>query len=55
LKIVRKPQTEGELSALRRSIARGVPFGGPRWTKRAVAELGLESTLRPRGRPKKGS
>ena len=55
LAIVRRAQTEGELQALRRSVQRGVPYGGPRWTKRTIAELGLEMTIRPRGRPKNGS
>jgi len=55
LKLARRVQTEGELSAVRRSIVRGVPFGGPRWTMRIIAELGLESNIRPRGRPKNGS
>jgi putative transposase len=55
LRTVNRSQTAGELAAIRRCAARGVPYGGPRWTDRAVAELGLETTLRPRGRPKKGS
>jgi len=46
-------QTEGELAALRRSVQRGQPFGGVVWTSRAADRLGLESTLRPRGRPRK--
>ncbi|MEX2174563.1 MAG: hypothetical protein WD872_09385 [Pirellulaceae bacterium] len=49
---VNQPQTEQELVAIRRSVQRGVPFGDQSWTKRAVAKLGLETTLRPRGRPK---
>jgi putative transposase len=49
---VSQPQTEAELVALRRSVQRGVPFGDATWTKRAVSQLGLETTLRPRGRPK---
>lgn len=52
---VNRPQNERELEALRRAIVRGSPYGGPRWTKRVAAELDLETTLRPRGRPKKGS
>lgn len=51
--IVHQPQTDAELLALRTSIQRGTPFGGPRWTQRAARELHLESTLRPRGRPRK--
>ena len=42
-----------ELVALRRSVERGVPYGGERWQKRTIGALGLESTLRPRGRPRK--
>jgi putative transposase len=49
---VNQPQTELELLSLRRSVQRGVPYGDESWTKRAVAKLGLETTLRPRGRPK---
>ena len=44
--------TSGELESLRRSVGRGAPFGSPVWSERTAAELGLQSTLRPRGRPK---
>src|SRR5690349_7313597 len=50
---VHQPQAEAELAALRTSINRGTPFGSAHWTKLAAARLGLESTLRPRGRPRK--
>jgi putative transposase len=53
ISLVNQPQTEAELAALRTSVHRGRPFGGPRWTQRAARELGLESTLRSRGRPRK--
>ncbi|HEY2893759.1 MAG TPA: transposase, partial [Pirellulales bacterium] len=46
-------QTEAELSGLHGSIARGAPFGDDRWRERIAKRLGLESSLRPRGRPKK--
>lgn len=46
-------QTEAEVAAIRRSITRGVPFGSETWTEKMVAKLGLETTLRPRGRPRK--
>ncbi len=55
LATVNRPDTEEELAALRVCIARGRPFGSQQWVKRVVAELGLESTTRPRGRPRKGS
>jgi putative transposase len=51
--LVNAAQTEAELSALRRSVARGTPYGDERWTRRVAKRLGLESSLRPRGRPKK--
>ena len=53
LEHVSRPQTDVELLALRQSVQRGVPYGNPRWQANAVAELGLESTKRPRGRPRK--
>jgi putative transposase len=49
---VNAPQTEAEVAALRRSIDRGQPFGGDAWSDRTAKKLGLESTFRPRGRPK---
>jgi putative transposase len=51
--LVNAPQTEAELDALRTSIQRGRPFGSAAWQKRTAKRLGLESTFRPRGRPKK--
>lgn len=49
---VNAPQTEADLAALRRSVRRGSPFGDASWSERVVRRLGLESTLRPQGRPK---
>ena len=53
LETVSRPQTDEEVAALRLSIARGRPFGSKQWVKRIAEKLGLESTLRPRGRPRK--
>lgn len=53
LRYVQRPQSEAELSALRLSLRRGRPYGGARWTRTTTAQLGLESTFRNRGRPKK--
>lgn len=53
LEEVNAPQTEAELSALQRCVQRGSPFGESDWRDRMVRLLGLESTLRPRGRPRK--
>ena len=52
-KHVNEPQQEAELAAIRRSIARGQPFGGEKWQAKVTQQLGLEHTFRPRGRPKK--
>lgn len=52
LDYVNGPQTEAELSAIRRSIQRGSPYGDNQWTEKMASELDLESTLRPRGRPR---
>jgi putative transposase len=52
-RLVNEPQTEAEVAAIRGSIARGRPFGNSTWTRLASTKLGLESSLRPRGRPKK--
>ena len=48
---VDQPETEAELTALRRSVARGVPFGAESWQRQTAKRLGLESSLRPVGRP----
>jgi len=51
--LVNEPQTEGELEAIRRSVSRSRPYGKDDWVKATAKQLGLESTLRSRGRPKK--
>lgn len=53
LEHVNTPQTEAELSSLRRSLNRGSPFGETPWSEKMARQLGLQSTLRPQGRPKK--
>src|SRR5262249_4681420 len=42
-----------EQDAIRKSVERGTPLGPESWQKRTAGLMGLESTLRPRGRPKK--
>jgi putative transposase len=49
---VNAPQTEAGVDSLRRSLARGTPFGSEPWSERTASVLGLESTRRPRGRPR---
>jgi putative transposase len=50
--LVNQPQTEAEVDAIRRAIARGQPYGDADWVKRTARRLGLESTLRAPHRPK---
>ena len=50
---VNRAESQKELEAVRRSVNRGQSFGRERWCERIVQTLGLESTLRPRGRPRK--
>jgi len=51
LAVVNEPQTAGELAAVRRAVVRGNPYGTPDWQTTIAGRLGLQSTLRPRGRP----
>ena len=44
---------EAELAAIRRSAETGLPFGDPHWGRKLAKRLGLDLTIRPRGRPKK--
>lgn len=48
---VNRPHTTSELEALRISVQRGRPFGDESWVGRMAKRFGMESTLRPRGRP----
>jgi len=41
------------LQALRRSVSRGRPYGSEVWVQEVVQRLGLQATIRPRGRPRK--
>ncbi|MEX2316273.1 MAG: transposase, partial [Pirellulales bacterium] len=50
--IVNRPQSEAELAAVRQCIQRGRPYGDPVWVENTAKTLDIESTLRPRGRPK---
>jgi putative transposase len=50
---VNEPATEAELMQLRVSVERGRPFGQAGWQKSMATRLGVEASLRPRGRPKK--
>lgn len=53
LEYVRQPQTEAEVERLRECLRRGRPFGAVPWVQQTAQNLGLEASVRPRGRPKK--
>lgn len=50
---INTPQTEAELTALRRSAQRGQPYGQDGWVAEVARKLSLETTFRGRGRPRK--
>jgi putative transposase len=50
--LVNRPQSEAEVQALRHCVLKSRPYGGDRWVKTTAKRLNLESSLRPRGRPK---
>ena len=51
--MVHRPLEEAALTAIRRSMATGLPYGDPGWVERLAKKLDLDLTIRPRGRPKK--
>ncbi|NLX95182.1 MAG: transposase [Rhodopirellula sp.] len=53
LQYVNGVETEAELAAIRESVRRGRPFGSAVWQRQTARQLGLESTLQPRGRPRR--
>ena len=46
-----RPQSQKELTALHQCRDRGQPFGDEAWVLQTAQQLGLESSLRPVGRP----
>ncbi len=44
---------EGIINKIEISIERGSPLGDNEWITQTAGELGLESTIKPRGRPRK--
>ena len=52
-KLVNQPAPPDQLEGLKNSIKRGAPFGELTWKMKTASKMNLESTLRPRGRPKK--
>jgi putative transposase len=50
---VNAPQTSQELEEIRNCVRRQSPFGTADWASLKAAELGIEETLAPIGRPRK--
>lgn len=50
---VNQPPSAAELEAIRLCLKRGRPYGREAWVRDTVARLGLESTVRPHGRPRR--
>jgi REP-associated tyrosine transposase len=50
---VNEPQSAAEMEVLRRCVRRGQPYGDEGWVVQTATQLGLDTTLRPRGRPRK--
>jgi putative transposase len=51
LELVNLPQTAAEVKGMKEHVARNRPYGNADWTKSTAAALGLEQSIRPRGRP----
>jgi putative transposase len=55
LSFVNKPQPKEEEELLRLSIVKGKPYGNDNWSMNIIKKFGLGSTLREKGRPRKGT
>lgn len=51
--MVNRSELPDLLETVRRSVSTGRPFGEPGWVLMTAGDMGLNSTLRPRGRPRK--
>lgn len=52
LEWINQREDDGVLGEVRTSVVRGAPYGSPRWKQKVAERLGIESSLRPRGRPR---
>ena len=50
---VNRPLGQERLKEVQQALTRGTPLGSKSWRTRIAARLGLDLTLRPRGRPRK--
>lgn len=54
-RLVHRALGPADRDAMTNSLTRGAPFGDPAWAQATATRLRLESAVRPRGRPRKGS
>jgi putative transposase len=54
-RLVQAALKPAEIDNMANSLRRGAPFGDARWTAATAARLKLQSTLQPRGRPRKST
>jgi putative transposase len=52
-KMVNESISKKELEEVRQSVSRQSPYGDSLWQAHVSKTLGLESTVRPRGRPRR--
>ena len=53
--LVNEPVPAAQRAQVAESLKRGSPLGDAAWVKRMAEKLGVEYTLRPRGRPRKAA
>lgn len=53
VEMVNRPLSDAQADAVKRSLHRSAPLGDAAWMTHTARTLSLESTLRPRGRPRK--
>jgi|SRR3989339_772596 len=53
--ILNDPQDKEEIEEIRNSIRRGSPYGEGGWREKMITKYSLESTIKSRGRPRKGT
>ena len=50
-----RPQGREEVEKIRQAIQKNRPYGSEEWVAKTVRQFGLKTSMRNRGRPKKGS
>jgi hypothetical protein len=53
--LIREEWCQEEIENIRYAIKKSRPYGSEQWLGKAVAQFGLENTMRNSGRPRYGS